>query len=80
MDSTEFDLKNQDIQVPENNEVDKYPKINKFRESNMFPIESISRNIFGFPHTVWKFQKFSPTAKIFRQIDLQYNSLVKYSI
>ena len=27
--------------------------------------------------TVWKFRKFSPTAKIFRQIDLQYNSLVK---
>ena len=26
-------------------------------------------------HTVWSFQKFSPTAKIFRQIDLQYNSL-----
>ena len=27
--------------------------------------------------TVWKFRKFSPTSKIFRQIDLQYNSLVK---
>ena len=29
--------------------------------------------------TVWymEFQKFSPTRKIFRQIDLQYNSLVK---
>ena len=24
---------------------------------------------------MWKFRKFSPTAKIFRQIDLQYNSL-----
>ena len=31
-------------------------------------------------HTVWKFQKFSPTAKILRQIDLKYNSLVKYLI
>ena len=27
--------------------------------------------------TVWKFQKFSSTVKIFRQIDLRYNSLVK---
>ena len=27
--------------------------------------------------TVWKFRKFSPHAKFFRQIDLQYNSLVK---
>ena len=27
--------------------------------------------------TVSKFRKFSPTAKIFRQIDLQYNPLVK---
>ena len=25
---------------------------------------------------MWKFRKFYPTAKIFRQIDLQYNSLV----
>ena len=30
--------------------------------------------------TVWKFQNFFPTAKILRQIDLQCNSLVKYSI
>ena len=28
-------------------------------------------------HTVCKFRKFSPTSKFFRQIDLQYNSLVK---
>ena len=27
--------------------------------------------------TLWTFRKFSPTAKIFRQIDLQYNSLMK---
>ena len=26
---------------------------------------------------MWKFRKFLPTANIFRQIDLQYNSLVK---
>ena len=30
-------------------------------------------------YTVWKFQKFSPTAKFFRQIDLQYNSLALFS-
>ena len=30
--------------------------------------------------TVWKYQKFSPTAKIFRQIDLQYNSSEKVSL
>ena len=29
---------------------------------------------------VWKFRKFSPTAKIFRQIDLQYNFLVNQLI
>ena len=35
------------------------------------------RKIAKLFRTVWKFRKFSPTAKIFRQIDLQYNSLVK---
>ena len=34
----------------------------------------------GVESTVWKFQKKFPTANIFRQIDLQYNSLVKYLI
>ena len=34
----------------------------------------------NYGNTVWKFRKFCPTAKIFRQIDLQYNSLVKKMI
>ena len=59
--------------------------IQKFRESIVFTKEVtkelISRNIFSAREnfTVWKFRKFSPTAKIFRQIDLQYNSLVQCS-
>ena len=28
-------------------------------------------------YTVWKLRKFTPTSKNFREIDLQYNSLVK---
>ena len=45
----------------------------------------IWRNLFAlislhWQCTVWKFRKFSPTAKIFHQIDLQYNSLVKQLI
>ena len=37
----------------------------------------IARKITCAMLTVWKFRKFSPTANIFRQIDSQYNSLVK---
>ena len=55
-----------------------------FREINVFTKvtkELISRISYEYTfRTVWKFQKFSTTAKIFRQIDLQYNSLVKYLI
>ena len=47
---------------------------NQFLNMKTWFHEFLSKNRVG---TVWKFRKFSPNAKIFRQIDLQYNSLVK---
>jgi len=40
-------------------------------------IEKMISRKFQVLTTVWYVRKFSPTLKIFRQIDLQCNSLVK---
>ena len=49
---------------------------------NQYPFDQLVKKVdqitvMLWHHTVWKFRKFFRTAKIFRQIDLQYNSLVK---
>ena len=47
---------------------------------NQYPFDQLVKKVdqitvMLWHHTVWKFRKFFPTAKIFRQIDLQYYSL-----
>ena len=42
-----------------------FPSTPNLRRSNSRMIHQVSEH-----STVWKFQKFSPTVKIFRQIDL----------
>ena len=56
-----------------------------FRQSNFFTKELYCKLIWrknsevgeNFWHTVWKCQKFIPISNIFRESNLQYNSLVK---
>ena len=51
--------------------------INLFSKSVIFTEILPKLRERGYP-TVWKFLKFFPSAKNFRQVGLQYNSLVKY--
>ena len=53
--------------------------INLFSKSVIFTEILPKLRERGYP-TVWKFLKFFPSAKNFRQVGLQYNSLVKYLI